>query len=111
MPILSPLNRQEGADRSIAATSPMRIMAGADTWAFAVIGAATGAALMQYGIHADLCPDCFTSEALAVELTAAAKREEPILLLRSETASPVLPEMLRKAGFAVKDIPIYSLQV
>lgn len=80
------------------------------TQKFAVIGAATGAALMQYGIHADLCPDCFTSEALAVELTAAAKREEPILLLRSETASPVLPEMLRKAGFAVKDIPIYSLE-
>lgn len=77
---------------------------------FAVIGAATGAALLQYGIHADLCPSTFTSEALAVEIAAAAKREERILLFRSAIASPTLPEMLHKAGFAVEDIPIYNLE-
>lgn len=77
---------------------------------FAVIGAATGAALLQYGIHADLCPNTFTSKALAVEIAAVAKREERILLFRSAIASPTLPEMLHKAGFAVEDIPIYNLE-
>lgn len=77
---------------------------------FAVIGTATGAALEQYGIHADLCPDTFTSEALAIEIAAAAKQEEPIFLFRSAIASPTLPKMLRKSGFAVEDIAIYDLE-
>ncbi len=77
---------------------------------FAVIGRATGAALMRYGIHADLCPDTFTSKALANEMIAVAKPEEPIFLLRSALASPTLPEMLLEAGFAVHDIPLYGLE-
>ena len=81
-----------------------------ETKKIAVIGTATGAALMQYGLHADLCPNTFTSEALAVEIAAAAKREEKIILFRSATASSTLPEMLHKAGFAVEDIPIYDLE-
>ena len=80
------------------------------TQKFAVIGAATGAALAQYGIHADLCPNTFTSEALAVEIAAVAKHGEKIILFRSAIASPTLPEMLHKAGFAVEDIPIYDLE-
>lgn len=77
---------------------------------FAVIGAATGAALAQYGVRADLCPTAFTSEALAVELAAAAKPGERILLLRSAIASSTLPEMLQKAGFAAEEIPLYDLE-
>lgn len=80
------------------------------TQKIAVIGAATGAALTQYGIHADLCPNTFTSEALAAEIAAVAKREEPIILFRSAIATPTLPDILHKAGFAVEDIPIYDLE-
>lgn len=77
---------------------------------FAVIGTATGAALERYGIHADLCPKTFTSEALAVELAAAAKPGERIVLLRSAAAASALPKALEKAGFAVEDIPIYDME-
>lgn len=76
---------------------------------FAVIGQITGQALARHGLQASLCPTHFTSEALAAELTAAAKPEEQILLLRSAMASSTLPDILRKAGFAAEDIPIYDL--
>lgn len=77
---------------------------------FAVIGQATGDALAGHGFQASLCPKLFTSEALAAELTTTAKPDERILLLRSAIASPALPDLLRKAGFTVEDVPIYDLE-
>lgn len=77
---------------------------------FAVIGTATGKALEQYGVSADLCPEVFTSEALAAALTAAAKPDEQIILLRSSMGSPILPQVLSNAGLAVQDLPIYDLE-
>ncbi len=76
---------------------------------FAVIGKATGEALARRGFRASLCPKRFTSEALAAELTAAAKPDERILLLRSAIASSTLPDLLRKAGLMVEDVPIYDI--
>ena len=76
---------------------------------FAVIGQATGEALARRGFRASLCPKRFTSEALAAELTAAAKPDEQILLLRSAIASSTLPDLLRKAGLMVEDVPIYDI--
>lgn len=76
----------------------------------AVIGAATGTALERYGLHATLCPMTATSEALADALIAAANPEEPILLLRSASGTPALPETLRKAGFLVRDIFLYDME-
>lgn len=76
----------------------------------AVIGAATGAALERYGLHATLCPMTATSEALADALIAAARPEEPIVLLRSASGTPVLPETLRKTGFSVRDIALYDME-
>ncbi len=76
---------------------------------FAVIGTATGAVLEQYGIRAALCPETFTSKALAAEIIATAKPGEQIILFRSALASKTLPEALRKAGFSTEDIPIYDL--
>lgn len=76
---------------------------------FAVIGKATGEALARRGFRASLCPKRFTSEALAAELTAAAKPEDRILLLRSALASSTLPDLLRKAGLMVEDVPIYDI--
>lgn len=85
---------------SMKGTSPKEIR-------FAVIGPATGKALSQYGIAADLCPDVYTSEHLAAAIAAAAKPGEKVLLLRSTLATRTLPEMLQKAGLDVEDIPIY----
>lgn len=81
-----------------------------EKWKFAVIGAATGEALARCGIRADLCPETFTSQALATGIGAAAKPGEVILLLRSAAASPVLPKALRRKGFAVEDIAIYDVE-
>lgn len=77
---------------------------------FAAIGSATAEALKAFGISADLCPETFTSEALARELAAAADRNETIFLLRSSMASPVLPEILRASGFQIREIPVYDLE-
>ena len=76
----------------------------------AVIGAATGAALERYGLHATLCPMTATCEALADALIAAAKPEESIVLLRSASGTPALPEALRNAGFSVRDIALYDME-
>ncbi len=77
---------------------------------FAVIGPATGKALLQYGIAADLCPDVYTSENLAAAIAASARVGERVVLLRSALGTRTLPEMLIKAGFAVEDIPVYDLE-
>ncbi len=77
---------------------------------FAVIGAATGAALARYGIDADVCPDTYTSEHLAAAIAAVAKPGERVTLLRSALATRTLPEMLQKSGFVVEDIPVYDLE-
>ncbi|MDE6516355.1 MAG: uroporphyrinogen-III C-methyltransferase, partial [Acetatifactor sp.] len=89
------------------ANMPLRLQ---ERWKFAVIGAATDTALARYGIQADLCPKTFTSQALAVEIGAAAKPGEQIILLRSASASSVLPEMLCREGFSVEDISIYDVE-
>lgn len=77
---------------------------------FAVIGAATGAALEGYGIHVALCPDRYTSENLAMAIAAVAPPGERVMLLRSAHATRTLPKLLREAGFSVEDIPVYDLE-
>lgn len=77
---------------------------------YAVIGSTTGKALEQYGVHADLCPEIFTSKDLANALVSVVKPEEEILLFRSSMGSPELAEIPTKAGLQVQDIPIYDLQ-
>lgn len=77
---------------------------------YAVIGSATGKALEQYGVHADLCPEIFTSKDLANALVSVVKPEEEILLFRSSIGSPELVKIPTKAGLQVQDIPIYDLQ-
>lgn len=77
---------------------------------FAVIGTATGKVLASYGIHAEICPNIFTSEALANALISEANPEEEIILLRSSVGSPLLSEIPRRAGFVVKDIALYDLE-
>ena len=77
---------------------------------FAVIGAATQKVLEGFGIRADLCPETFTSEALALALAEKARPEEEILLLRSASGAPVLRELLEQRGFTVRDVAAYALE-
>lgn len=75
----------------------------------AVIGAATGAVLEQQGLFPDLCPEAYTSEALAQALLERVSPEENVVLLRAREGTPELPALLRKGGLAVTDIPIYTV--
>ena len=75
---------------------------------FAVIGAATGAALERHGILPDLCPSVYTSEALAAVLTERGAGD--VVLLRSKEGTPQLPALLRGHGIPVRDIPIYTVR-
>ncbi len=77
---------------------------------FAVIGAATGAALERHGILADLCPSAYTSESLAAALTERVAEGEDVVLLRAREGTPQLPKLLRQQGIPVRDIPIYTVR-
>lgn len=78
---------------------------------FAVIGAATGAALREGGIQPDLCPEnVYTSEALGEELCAAVKPGEDVVLLRSALATRILPETLAKGGITPRELSLYTVQ-
>ena len=77
---------------------------------FAVIGGATRQVLAGFGIQADLCPEVFTSEALARALVETARPEEEIILLRSAGGSPVLREIPEQRGFTVRDVATYVLE-
>ena len=76
---------------------------------FAVIGAATGAALERHGILPDLCPSDYTSESLAAALTERVSPEEDVVLLRSKEGTPQLPALLREHGIPVRDVHIYTV--
>ena len=77
---------------------------------FAVIGAATGAALERNGILPDLCPSTYTSESLAAALTEQVSPGEDVVLLRSAEGTPQLPELLRQHGIPLRDVPIYTVR-
>lgn len=76
---------------------------------FAVIGAATAKTLQAYCVAASVCPEVFTGEALAKALIKTVAKDEKINLLRSSIGTALLPELLRRAGCTVQDIPIYEL--
>ena len=77
---------------------------------FAVIGAATGAALERHGILPELCPDGCTSAALAAALTEWVLPGEDVVLLRAREGTPLLPSLLARQGIPVRDVPIYTVR-
>ncbi len=86
----------------------------------AAIGPATAAALAGIGVTADIIPETFVGEALALELTkcfgknktgAAALTGQRFLLLRADIARPVLREELLRAGATVDDVAVYRTVV
>lgn len=76
---------------------------------FAVIGAATGEVLAEYGINADICPEEFTSAALGETLLRKTRENDMIYLFRSALGSKPLYDKLSKCR-KVKDIHVYTLQ-
>lgn len=74
---------------------------------FAVIGAATGEALADYGFQADLRPETYTTADLAQVLLSAVPPQEEICLLRSRQGSKELFQTLAAAR-NVRDIHLYD---
>jgi uroporphyrinogen III methyltransferase/synthase len=74
----------------------------------AAIGRATGDALLEHGLAADIVPEQFVAEAL---LDALRRRDDVtgtrVLLARAADARDVLPDGLRALGAHVDEIPIY----
>lgn len=75
---------------------------------FAVIGTATAAALSNHGIQADLCPETFTTAALAQALLDTVPAGERVWLFRSAHGSPSLAKALAEKH-TVRDVPLYRL--
>jgi uroporphyrinogen-III synthase len=77
----------------------------------AAIGPATAEALTAMGVFADVIPEKFVGEALAAALQErigdTKLRGARILLLRADSARPVLREELMAAGAVVEDLAVY----
>jgi uroporphyrinogen III methyltransferase/synthase len=75
----------------------------------AAIGPATAAALLRYGLRADVVPPEFRGEAVA----EAMRKFDPslsgssVLLARAAVARDALPNLLREAGARVDIVPVY----
>ena len=71
----------------------------------AAIGPKTASELEHFGVMADLVPEVYDSEHLAV---AMAQVEGPVLLCRASQGSSALPEIFVKNGIPFADIPCYD---
>jgi len=80
----------------------------------ATIGPATAAALVRYGITADLVPDEYIAESVVAALIADAHKHESsiagqrILLARASEARKVLVSELQQAGALVDEVAAYD---
>ncbi len=77
---------------------------------FAVVGGGTAAALAEFGLRADLCPEEYTVEALGRLLAEAVPDGGEIVLYRSRRGDPALARTLAGAGHAVRDVAAYDLE-
>lgn len=73
----------------------------------AVIGSATGRALVERGIFPDLVPGVYSAADLGRELSAKAEAGSHILIARAEQGSEDLIPPLTAAGLTVEDISLY----
>ena len=76
---------------------------------FAVIGLGTGAALGNYGIHADLMPQIYTSQALGKALLSTISQKDKILIPRAAQGSVQLTSGFSPNQFT--DVKIYDITV
>ncbi len=73
----------------------------------AAIGSATAAALASHGVHPDVVPEEYVSEALAKALRGQIRRGDRVLHPCAEEVRPVLAEALRSMGAAVHQVVAY----
>ncbi|MHB2019214.1 MAG: uroporphyrinogen-III synthase [Candidatus Xenobia bacterium] len=90
------MERLRAAGRDARALAGLRI---------ACIGPATSAALLAYGLCADVLPESYVAEGLLESLGEVSG--ERFLLPRAEEAREVLPKTLRARGAAIDVIPVY----
>ena len=78
---------------------------------FAVIGAATGEALMARGIRADQMPKEYCCAHLAASLRKVLiPGKDRVLMARAQGASRDLNHMLDTAGISYDDVPLYTVK-
>lgn len=99
-------------DRLAALGRDARALAGCRV---AAIGPATAERLRARGVQADLVPDEFRGESLALALNqagsaAAAGGKTRVLLVRSNLGRRVLLDELERGGFVVEEVPAYRLE-
>ena len=74
----------------------------------AAIGPKTAAALMDYGIRADLVPERYVAEDLAAELVKQSAAQSRVLLYRAQEARDILPKLLVNRGRLIDDVAAYK---
>jgi len=72
----------------------------------AAVGSATAAALREQGVEPDFVPEKFVGEEIALGLEDLAGKR--VCLLRAKVAGDLLPDLLRKKGCEVVDVPVYE---
>ena len=79
----------------------------------ACIGIATAKALKEYGIVADFVPTIYSGQVLGEEMisTGFVGEDSKVLLLRTDIASEDVTDVLKKAGVAFADIPVYRTEL
>lgn len=73
-----------------------------------VIGEGTKAALLEKGFQSDFVPSKYSSEDFALEWIPTLQKNDKVLLLRAQEASPLLNDKLKKAGISFTDIALYE---
>ncbi len=74
----------------------------------AAVGQVTANALAEHGIRADMIPDEESSEGLLRVIAERKIAPAKVLLPRSESGLPVLPDGLQQAGWDVTVLPLYQ---
>ena len=76
----------------------------------AVIGPATGARLLDFGLTSDIVPASYRAESVVEAFAGEDIKGQKILLPRANEARPVLPVELTKMGAVVDEVTAYETQ-
>jgi uroporphyrinogen III methyltransferase/synthase len=73
----------------------------------AVIGPATAAKLMEFGLKSDILPESYRAESIVEAFARTPMNGKQVLLPRAREARTVLPEELARMGARVDDVAVY----
>ncbi|MCB2213102.1 uroporphyrinogen-III C-methyltransferase [bacterium] len=85
--------------RDIRFTGPFKL---------AAVGVATGEALAEYGLTADLVPQTATGKALGAELAEVATQGDLVIRVRGELGNPAVETALANADVTVSPLTVYT---